>query len=98
MVFTDGSRYGIFCLMIDDGIQSCLVYGIQVSMSNRLYGCIILLKCICVMLCVIPYNEIYIKKLYCAHRSLLTCDLVTHCRFVVMKSESLLFLGGNVLS
>lgn len=50
--------------MIGDIIQSCLAYAIQVTFSNRLYECIIELKCIFVMLCVILYNKIYIKKLF----------------------------------
>lgn len=74
MVYTDGTRYWVLCFMIDDVIQSCLSYGIQISLSNRLYECIAELKCISMMSCVISYYKIYFKKLFVL-RGLLICEL-----------------------
>lgn len=74
MVYTDGSRYWVLCFMIDDVIQSCLAYGIQISSSNRLYEWIVELKCIFMMSYVILYNEIYFKKLFVL-RGWLVCEL-----------------------
>ena len=86
---------GFSVFMIDDVIQCCLAYCVQVSMSNRLYDCTIVPKCICIMLCVIAYNKIYIKKLYCARRSLFLCDLAIHCSHQLIKSLSLCFPFGR---
>jgi hypothetical protein len=50
--------------MIDNDIQSCLTYDIEIIFSNRLYNCIIELKDIFVIFCVTVYNKICIKKLF----------------------------------
>lgn len=46
-----------------DGAQSYLAYCMDVRMISRLYGCVIVLKYISVMFCVMLNNKIYIKKL-----------------------------------
>lgn len=82
--------------MIDNGVQSCLAYGIQVSMSNRLYECTTKLKCIFNMLCVMLYNKIYIKGVVLL-RGLL-CDLVIYSIHFSMNSRFFFFNLGDVLS
>lgn len=48
--------------MIDDA-QSCLAYYMDVRMISRLYGCIIVLKCIFLVACVMLHSKIYTMKL-----------------------------------
>jgi hypothetical protein len=80
--------------MIDNDIQSCLTYDIEIIFSNRLYNCIIELKDIFVIFCVTVYNKICIKKVICGERVWFIC----HLEILRSLSDMEGFLPSNLIN